>query len=312
MMMPITTKKPLLIVVTGPTASGKTSLGIALAQHFNTQIISADSRQVFKGMSIGTAQPTPKELQQAPHHFIATHNPDEEFSAGIFALAAKEKLKSIFKDIPVAICVGGSGLYVDALCKGLDNIPEIPVSIRESLNTSLIENGLDPLVIELKEKDPEYALKADLANPQRVIRALEVISATGNTYSSYRIAKPQNLDFNMLSFGLDWDRETLYKRINKRVDTMLENGLVKEVENLKQYENQNSLRTVAYKEILDFFKGIYNLDEATAEIKKNTRRFAKRQLTWFRRDENIIWLKPENATEKAIQICDKYLLKGIS
>jgi len=305
--MPITTKKPLLIVITGPTASGKTSLGIALAQHFNTEIISADSRQVFKGMAIGTAQPTAEELKQAPHHFIATHNPDEEFSAGIFALEAKVKLKEIFKKAPVAICVGGSGLYVDALCKGLDNIPEIPQNIREELNTSLLVNGLEPLVVELKEKDSSYAQQADLANPQRVIRALEVIRATGKTYSIFRVSKPQNLDFEVLTFGLDWDRAKLYERINERVDLMMQNGLVKEVELLQAYKNQNSLRTVAYKEILEFLIGDFTLDEAVEEIKKNTRRFAKRQLTWFRRDKSIIWLKPENAILEALNTSNKYL-----
>ena len=302
--MPISTKKPLLIVITGPTASGKTGLGIKLAKHYNTEVISADSRQVFKGMAIGTAQPTAAELAQAKHHFIATLNPNEEFSAGIFASEAETLLNQLFTKHQTVICVGGSGLYVNALCKGLDNIPSIPIQIREQLSTEHSTKGIEHLSSELQEKDPEYANEVDLSNPHRVIRALEVIRHTGKTFTYFRKAATNDKPFNTVQVVLNWDREKLYDRINQRVDQMFDAGLLNEVKSLEPFYNCNSLNTVGYKEIIAYQNGDFTLEKAKEEIKKNTRRFAKRQLTWFRRETNINWINPAEAFEVVNKLCE--------
>jgi tRNA dimethylallyltransferase len=279
-----------LIVVTGATASGKTSLAIKLAQLYKTEIISADSRQFYKQMPIGTAQPTVEELAEAKHHFIAHLNPDEYFSAGEFERSALQLLDTLFQKHNVVICVGGSGLYIKALCEGFDEIPEVNESYRSKLNFEFEELGLEPLLKELQDKDPEYFNSVDQHNSQRIIRALEVIRATNKTYSSFRAGKKVTRPFNITKIGIEWEREELYKRINQRVNIMLEQGLENEVKALIPHRNLNSLKTVGYRELFEYFDGNCSLETAIEEIKKNTRRFAKKQNTWFKREKDMIWL----------------------
>jgi tRNA dimethylallyltransferase len=281
--------KKYLIAVVGPTAIGKTSLSIALAQNFNTDIISADSRQFFKEMSIGTAAPSKEELAAAPHHFIHHLTVGEDYSVGNFEKDALQKLDELFKCKPVVIMVGGSGLYVDAVTKGLDNFPKVDPKIRADLNQKLSTEGLAGLQNELHHLDPDYYAEADIKNPHRVIRALEICRGTGKPYSSFR--KKENLErpFETLYVGLTADRQIVYDRINLRVDLMITQGLLHEVKNLYERRDLNALNTVGYKEIFRYLDGELSLEEAVEEIKKNTRRFAKRQYTWFRKNQNIHW-----------------------
>ena len=286
-----------LVVIVGPTAIGKTSLSIELAQYFNTEIISADSRQFYKEMAIGTAKPTPDELAQAPHHFVDFLNVTDEYNAGKFEQDAILKLEELFKNHDVVIMVGGSGLYVDAVCYGIDDIPSDPI-IREQLNNELIEKGLETLQEELKAKDPKHYSNSNIKNPQRVIRALEVCRITGKSYSEFRNNSKKKRNFNIIKIGLNDDRETVYNRINQRVDIMMNKGLLEEVKKLHNKKYLNSLNTVGYKEL---FKHIdekeFKLTEAIELIKKNTRNFAKRQLTWFRKDPSVKWFKPQQKNE---------------
>ena len=279
----------ILISVVGPTAIGKTRLAIALAQYFDTEIISADSRQFFKEMSIGTAAPTAQELSQAPHHFIHHKSIFEEYSVGDFEKEAISLLKRLFIEKDIVVMVGGSGLYVDAVTKGLDNFPEIPPSVREELNKKLEEEGLEALQKELKVSDPEYYEKVDLNNPHRLIRALEVSLGSGQPYSSFLKNKNKKRPFKTLTVGLTAEREEIYNRINQRVDAMISEGLIEEAKQLYVNKDLNALQTVGYKELFNYFEGNWNKDFAISEIKKNTRRFAKRQLTWFKRNEKTMW-----------------------
>lgn len=282
-------KKPTLVCVVGPTAIGKTSLAISLANYFSTEILSADSRQFYKEMSIGTAVPSSQELRAAKHHFIQHKSITELYSVGDFEKEALIKLTNLFSEKDKVILVGGSGLYIDAVTKGLDVFPKIEPNLREELNAIFKEKGIHFLQNELKEVDPVYYTKVDLQNPHRLIRALEVYRSSGEPYSSFLNQPKQERPFQTIYLGLTADREYVYSRINKRVDLMIENGLLQEVENLASYKNYNALQTVGYRELFPFFEGEITLDEAISEIKKNTRRFAKRQYTWFNKNSEIKW-----------------------
>ena len=281
--------KPLLICVVGPTAIGKTSLAIRLANAFSTEIISADSRQFYKEMSIGTAVPSQEELEAAPHHFIQNKSIFRDYSVGDFEREALLLLKNIFKKHAVAIMVGGSGLYVDAVINGLDEFPEVGSEIREQLNKELKEKGIETLQNELKKVDPVYFEKVDAHNPHRLVRALEIYRSTGKPYSSFLKKESIKRDFRTIYIGLTSEREIIYNRINLRVDQMIKAGLIDEAKSLYQYKDKNALQTVGYRELFDVFDGIISESEAISEIKKNTRRFAKRQKTWFKKNEAIHW-----------------------
>jgi tRNA dimethylallyltransferase len=292
--------KKTLLVIAGPTASGKTAAAIRLAQHYNTVILSADSRQFYREMAIGTAKPDAEELAAAKHYFIDSHSITELFSVGDFEKQALTLLDELFLTHDIVILVGGSGLYIKALCEGFDEIPQADAGIREQLNHEFNDTGIEPLQDELKIADPVYYNEVDLRNPQRVIRALEVFRSTGKPFSSYRKATINKRPFNILKIGLDLPREVLYDRINKRVDAMVAQGLVDEVSALTPYRHLNALNTVGYAELFDYFDGTFDLPRAIELIKQNTRRFAKRQLTWFRKDQSIHWLKPADIQPETI------------
>ncbi|WP_339625828.1 tRNA (adenosine(37)-N6)-dimethylallyltransferase MiaA [uncultured Winogradskyella sp.] len=279
----------ILISVVGPTAIGKTALSIKLAQHFNAEIISADSRQFFKEMTIGTAVPSTEELKSAPHHFIQHKSIFESYSVGDFERDAIDRLKILFEKTPVAIMVGGSGLYVNAVNKGLDYFPEVDANIRIILNKQLESEGLTVLQNQLRLLDLTTYNKIALDNPHRVIRALEICLGTGLPYSSFITNTNKERSFKTITIGLDADRPVIYDRINQRVDIMVANGLCEEAKNLHPNKALNALNTVGYKELFKYFEKEYTLDFAISEIKKNTRRFAKRQFTWFKKDNAITW-----------------------
>ena len=279
----------ILISVVGPTAIGKTALSIKLAQHFNAEIISADSRQFFKEMTIGTAVPSTEELKSAPHHFIQHKSIFESYSVGDFERDAIDRLKILFTKKTVAIMVGGSGLYVNAVNNGLDYFPEVDANIRITLNKQLENEGLTVLQNQLRLLDLPTYNKIALDNPHRVIRALEICLGTGLPYSSFITNTNKERSFKTITIGLDADRPVIYDRINQRVDIMVANGLCEEAKNLHPNKVLNALNTVGYKELFKYFEKEYTLDFAISEIKKNTRRFAKRQLTWFKKDNAITW-----------------------
>jgi tRNA dimethylallyltransferase len=290
-----------LISIVGPTAIGKTSLSLAIAKHFNTEIISSDSRQFYKEMSIGTAAPGNDELQQVKHHFIQDRSIFEDYNVGQFEKDAIDKLNELFKKHNIVIMVGGSGLYVDAVLKGLDDFPEVDKNIRKDLKIKLEKEGIEVLQKQLEELDPETYKNIDIDNHQRVIRALEICKGTGKPFSSFLLDKTSERNFIPIKIGLTADREIIYDRINQRVDLMIENGLIQEAKNLYKYKNLNALQTVGYKELFASFDGEYELDFAISEIKKNTRRFAKRQGTWFRKDSEIKWFDFQEKSEQIIQ-----------
>lgn len=273
--------KRTLIVIAGPTAVGKTALSIDLAKFYGCPVISADSRQFFKEMSIGTAKPTPEEMQDVPHYLINNVSIHENYNVGQYERDAIERIEQLFKDHQYLILVGGSGLYINAVLNGVDDFEEIPVEIRESLNKSYQEKGITFLQEELKKLDPEYYNQVDLNNPQRLIRALEVSLHTGKPYSGFRTKIKKERSFQHINILINTDREKLYERINLRVDKMMQDGLLQEVKELIPFKNLNALNTVGYKELFDYFDNKISLDQAIEQIKQNTRRYAKRQLTWF-------------------------------
>lgn len=281
--------KPLLICVVGPTAIGKTSLAIAIATAFSTEILSADSRQFYKEMRIGTAVPSSEELSEAKHHFIQNKSIHNNYSVGDFEKEALQLLEELFLKHSVMVMVGGSGLYVDAVVRGLDKFPDVASGIREQLNEELESNGIEILQKELKEVDPDYFQKADIHNPHRVIRALEIFRSSGKPYTSFLKKEANNRSFDTLYIGLTAQREQIYDRINQRVDIMVAEGLLEEAKDLHTFKDLNALQTVGYRELFQHFEGVLSKEEAIAEIKKNTRRFAKRQGTWFRKNEQIHW-----------------------
>jgi tRNA dimethylallyltransferase len=301
-------KKPLLIVVVGATAVGKTAACITLAQRLQTVILSADSRQFYKEMTIGTAKPTPAEQALVPHYFVDSHSITEEYSAGQFEKDALNLLEKFFQTHSTVILTGGSGLYIQAVTEGFDEMPEIPENLRQELNNTLETKGLAYLLSQLQQLDTVYYEQVDKGNPQRVVRALEVCLATGTPYSSFRKQAKNTRPFDVLKIGLDRDREELYARIDQRMDLMLAEGLLKEVKNLYPYRHHNALQTVGYKEIIDYLDQQYDWDECVRLLKRNSRRYAKRQLTWFRRDTEIHWLNP-NDTESLWELITNYLQK---
>jgi tRNA dimethylallyltransferase len=298
-------KKPLLVCIVGPTAVGKTNVAITLAQQFNAEIVSADSRQFFKEMSIGTAKPSAEELAAAPHHFINSHSITQAFSVGDFEKEALSLLENLFEKHSIAFLVGGSGLYVQAITQGFDSLPKAPPELRAELNNQLTEEGIESLQKRLEALDPTYYREVDIYNPQRIIRALEVCISTGQPFSAYRMHTANERPFEVLTIGLNTERSQLYARINKRVDTMMEQGLLAEVETLLPYRELNALQTVGYQELFDYLEGEKSLEKAVEEIKQNTRRFAKRQLTWFRKNTETHWFEPQQVSEMNALISKK-------
>ena len=280
-----------LIVVQGPTASGKTALSIALGNHFNTEIISGDSRQFYQEMIIGTARPSINELKTVEHHFISSHSVLDEFNTSDFSLKAREICANLFETKDQVILVGGSGMYIDALTFGLDEITA-DESIRLTLNQIYENQGLDVLVNELREKDPEFCISADLKNPIRVIRALEVIRMTNQPYSIQRKGFKNDLPYDIVRFSIAWKREDLYDRINLRVDEMITNGLVEEVIGLQKFQSLSPLKTLGYSEIFDVINNKCSLETAIEKIKQHSRNYAKRQMTWLRRYSDVNYLDP--------------------
>ncbi|MCD2259259.1 tRNA (adenosine(37)-N6)-dimethylallyltransferase MiaA [Psychroserpens luteolus] len=300
-------KNKYLISIVGPTAIGKTALSIKLANYFNTEIISADSRQFYKEMQIGTAAPTPSELAAAPHHFIKHLSVENYYNVGAFENDAIALLKTLHEEHQVVIMVGGSGLYVNAVTKGLDDLPKVDIAIREQLNTRLQTDGLEVLQFQLKQLDPKAYQSIAIDNPQRVIRALEVCLSSGKPYSSFLKGKDKVRAFKTITIGLTADRAIIYDRINRRVDLMIDEGLIDEVKSLQSKQELNALNTVGYKELFKYLNGEWDLNFAISEIKKNTRRFAKRQLTWFKKNEDTLWFDYSTPTEDIIEA----LMRGI-
>jgi len=297
-----------LIVVVGPTAVGKTDLCVKLAAHYKTEIISADSRQFYREMSIGTAKPTPEEQKGIPHHFVDSHSITEEYNAGAYEQEALQLLEQLYKKHDVVIVTGGSGLYVRALCEGMDEMPETEPAIREQLTRILQTEGLEPLLQKLQELDPVYYSLVDKANQQRVIRALEVSLSSGQPYSSFRKSERVVRPFRIIKIGLTRDRQELYARIDQRMDLMLEQGLLEEAKALYPYRHHNALQTVGYKEIFDYLEGKYDWNEAVRLLKRNSRRYAKRQLTWFtKHPDEYTWFHPQQLPD-IIRFIDKAIV----
>ena len=281
-----------LLVIVGPTGSGKTDLSIRLARHYGAPILSTDSRQFYRGMAIGTAQPDPDQLQAAEHHFIASHDLNEDLNCGSYEMQALSCLEKLFAKHDWVIAVGGSGLYVRALCEGMDDLPQADPELREALSRRLETEGVDALAAELRTLDPAYYATVDRRNPARVMRALEVCLQTGRPYSEQRTGQRRPRPFGIVKVGVDLPRAELYARIDRRVDRMVADGLEAEARALYPYRTLNALQTVGYREFFDYFDGRTSYEEAVSLIKRNSRRYAKRQLTWFRRDPEIRWFGP--------------------
>ena len=289
--------KKSLVVVAGPTASGKTALAVDLALLLKTEIISADSRQFFKEMNIGTAKPTAEQLKKVKHHFVNSFSLKDDYNAGIFETDALKKLDEIFSEYDTVILAGGSGLYIDAICNGFDRLPEHDENIRAELSELFKTKGIEALQEKLRHLDPEYYNTVDLNNTHRVMRAIEVCLLTGKKFSELRSRKKAKRNFSVLKIGLSVERKILYEKINERVNQMIQHGLLEEAKQLFDFRHYNSLQTVGYKELFTHMEGKISLDEAVELIKRNSRRYAKRQLTWFNKDKEIYWFSPENKDE---------------
>lgn len=287
-------KRGTLIVIAGPTGSGKSALAVRIAQHYNAPIISTDSRQFYRGLAIGTAQPTKEELAAAKHYFIADREVEDDFNSGKYETEALRLLDKLFKDNEYVVAVGGSGLYIQALCDGMDAMPEANDEVRQQLKERLQDEGLAVLADELRQRDPEYYDRVDRSNPARVMRALEVCIVTGRTYTEQRSGEKAERSFNIIKIATDMPRDILYDRINRRVDMMVAEGLVEEARRVYHKRHLNALQTVGYREMFDYFDGITTLDEAIELIKRNSRHYAKRQMTWFRRDTQFSWFAPSD------------------
>lgn len=281
-----------LIVITGPTAVGKTDLCLDIAQKLDIPIINADSRQLFKELRIGTAAPTTEQLARVRHFFVGTLHLTDYYSASMYEQDVMSLLDNLFQKSDYALLSGGSMMYIDAVCNGIDDIPTVSNDIRLTLKQRLTKEGLPALVEELRKLDPEHYAIVDRQNPRRVVHALEICHMTGRTYTSFRKAEKKQRPFTIIKIGLNRDREELYQRINLRVDAMMKEGLLKEVEELREYRELNALNTVGYKELFDYFDGRWPLSEAVERIKGNTRRYARKQLTWFKRDQKMRWFHP--------------------
>jgi len=286
-----------LIAITGPTGIGKTGVAIQLAKLFDTQIISADSRQIYKELCIGTATPKPHELSEVKHYFIQSHSISNNYNASKYESEALQLIGQLFANTDILFLTGGSMLYIDAVCKGIDEIPDADPEIRSNLKIKHVNEGLESLRLQLKQLDPDYYRTVDLKNPNRIIHALEICLTTGKPYSSFRTNPNKTRPFTIIKIGLDCDRQILHQRINSRVDKMIAEGLENEVRNLLPYKDINALNTVGYRELFDFFDGKHSRDTAIELIKRNSRRYARKQLTWFRNDPLINWFQPDNMIE---------------
>ena len=286
--------KPTLIVLIGPTGIGKTDLSLNIAEHYNTEIISADSRQLYADLKIGTAAPTPEQLARVKHHFVGTLQLTDYYSAAQYEAEVMKKLDELFKRHSVIVLTGGSMMYVDAVCKGIDDIPTVDEETRKTLMQHYENVGLERLCAELKILDPEYYDIVDKKNPKRVIHALEICYMTGQTYTSFRTSQTKERPFNIIKVGLRREREELYARINKRVDIMMEDGLLEEAKSVYQYKSLNSLNTVGYKEMFKYLDGEWELPFAIEKIKQNSRIYSRKQVTWFKRDTDITWFHPDD------------------
>ncbi len=281
-----------LIVIEGPTAVGKTEYSLHVAEELHTEIVSCDSRQMFREMKIGTAAPTVDELVRVPHHFVGNLSIHDYYSCGKFEIEALQTLENLFQTHDSVVMAGGSMLYIDAVCKGIDEVPNIDENLRASLWNRFQNEGLDTLCEELRRLDPEYAQIVDLKNGKRIIHALEICLQTGKTYTEIRKNEKKVRPFDIEKIGIFRPREELNERINGRVDNMMDQGLLEEVKSLYPYKSLNSLNTVGYRELFDYMDGIYTLEEAVEKIKTNTRRYAKKQMTWFKKDDEVTWIDP--------------------
>ncbi len=288
---------PTLIVLIGPTGVGKTDLSLNIAERCHTEIISSDSRQLYADLKIGTAAPTPEQLKRVPHHFVGTLQLTDYYSAARYEEEVMEKLKELFLTHDSVVMTGGSMMYIDAVCKGIDDIPTVDAETRELMLKRYEEEGLEALGAELKILDPEYYAQVDIKNPKRVIHALEICYMTGKTYSSFRTQSHKKRPFNILKIGLRREREELYERINRRVDVMMEEGLLEEAKKVYPFRTLNSLNTVGYKELFKFLDGEWELPFAIEKIKQNSRIYSRKQMTWFKRDSEIAWFHPDQETE---------------
>ena len=286
-----------LIVLIGPTGVGKTELSLSIAEHFQTCIISSDSRQLYADLKIGTAAPTSEQLKRVPHHFVGTLELTDYYSAAQYETEVITKLEELFKKNDVVVLTGGSMMYVDAICKGIDDIPTVDKETRETMIRHYEEEGLEKLCSELKLLDPEYYQIVDLKNPKRVIHALEICYMTGKTYTSFRTQSTKKRPFHIIKIGLTRNREELYDRINRRVDEMMEEGLLEEAKGVYPYKHLNSLNTVGYKEMFMYLDGEWTLDFAIEKIKQNSRIYSRKQMTWFKRDTDITWFHPDQKKE---------------
>ena len=289
--------KNTLIVLIGPTGVGKTELSLSIAEHFHTCIVSSDSRQLYADLKIGTAAPTPDQLARVPHHFVGTLKLTDYYSAAQYEAEVMAKLEELFQQHDVVVLTGGSMMYVDAICKGIDDIPTVDKETRELMIQRYEEEGLEKLCAELKLLDPEYYQIVDLKNPKRVIHALEICYMTGKTYTSFRTRSTKERPFRIIKIGLTRDREELYDRINRRVDEMMKEGLLEEAKSVYEYKHLNSLNTVGYKEIFQYLDGEWTLDFAIEKIKQNSRIYSRKQMTWFKRDTDITWFHPDQKEE---------------
>lgn len=283
-----------LIVITGPTAVGKTALCLDIAKHFGIPVINADSRQIYKELRIGTARPTEEEMQEVKHYFVGRLGLDDYYSASMYEQEVLALLDGLFKESDYALMSGGSMMYIDAVCNGIDDIPTVDDQTRETMKRRLKEEGLEALVEELRRLDPEHWAIVDRQNPRRVVHALEICHITGKTYTSFRTAEKKQRPFRIVKIGLNREREELYQRINQRVDEMMRQGLLKEAEEMYPKRELNALNTVGYKELFQYFEGRWSLEEAVERIKGNTRRYARKQLTWFKKDPHIKWFHPDD------------------
>lgn len=300
-----------LIVITGPTGVGKTELCLRLTDFFNVPIINADSRQIFAEIPIGTAAPTIKQQERTKHYFVGTHKLTDYYSASLYEQDVIQLLDKLFEDSDIAILTGGSMMYIDAVCNGIDDIPTIDENTRETMKRRLTTEGLPALVEELKQLDPEHWNIVDRNNPRRVVHALEICHMTGKTYTSFRKNEKKKRPFNIIKIGLTLPREVLYNRINARVIDMINNGFVEEARKVYPLRGLNSLNTVGYKELFDYFDGNISLDDAIFKIQSNTRRYARKQLTWYKKDENMKWFEPNNVEEILKYIGTKTLITTI-
>lgn len=280
------------ILITGPTAIGKTALAIQVAQYFSTEIISCDSRQCFKELNIGVAKPTEAELELVHHHFINSHSIQQQVSAAVFEEYALEKINTIFAAYDIAVMVGGTGLYVKAFCEGMDEVPAIDPAIRQAIINNYNSNGIEWLKDQVKKQDEAYYSIGEILNPQRLMRALEVVQSTGKSLLAFHTNQKKKRDFNVIKIGLELPRPQLIEKINKRVDDMMQDGLLEEVSSLVPFKSLNALQTVGYQEIFAHLQGDLTLAEAIEQIKINTRQYAKRQMTWFKKDESVQWCSP--------------------